>query len=142
ANGARQHGRQQVTASANLFGRVPFTPNIAPGATPSGFVDLSIIGTAPIPLGDEDVINFTLPPPLSIIYGDNTTDTISVSSNGWIAVGGTTAPATFQAQDLPDPALPNNTLAPFWTDLDGSAAGRGLPADIVTDGTNNWLVAQ
>ena len=29
ANGARQHGRQQVTATANLFGRVPFTPNIA-----------------------------------------------------------------------------------------------------------------
>ena len=49
------------------------------------------------------MIDFDTPP---FVYGDNTADHISVSGNGWIAVGGTTADASFLAQDLPDPKTP------------------------------------
>jgi hypothetical protein len=85
------------------------------------------------------VVDFTGLPPF--VYGDGTATAISVSSNGWLAVGGTTAGATFIPQVTPDPAEPNNTLAPFWTDLDGTNA-RGLLAATLSDGVNTWLVVQ
>lgn len=40
---------------------------------------------------------------------------------------------------LPDPAPPNNVLAPSWTDLNPSAGGA-LRIGILTDGVNNWLI--
>jgi hypothetical protein len=137
-NGATQRGRQRVTASATLTGREPSTPTIAPGASPAGFLDLGLFGITPTPLGDEEVLDFTTP---SFVYGDGTASAISVSSNGWLAVGGTTAGATFEPQVMPDPAEPNNTLAPFWTDLDGTNA-PGLLVGTLTDGPNSWLVVQ
>ena len=138
-NGATQQGRQRVIATATLAGREPSTPNVAPGV--SGFVDLSLFGVTPTPLGDEDVLDFTGLPPF--VYGDGTANAVSVSSNGWLAVGGTTAGATFTPQVMPDPAEPNNTLAPFWTDLDGTNGGRGLLAATLDDAAgNSWLVIQ
>ncbi len=136
--GATQQGRQRVTAGATLAGREPSTPTVAPG--PSGFVDLGSAGITPIPLGDEAVVDFATPP---FVYGDGTASAISVSSNGWISVGGTTAGATFTPQVMPDPAVPNNTLAPFWTDLDTTNGGRGLLAGFASDAAgNSWLVIQ
>ncbi len=137
-NGATQHGRQRVTATATLAGREPSTPTVAPGAPPAGFLDLSLFGIPAIPFGDEDVADFTTP---AFVYGDATATAISVSSNGWLAVGGTTAGATFTPQLMPDPAEPNNTLAPFWTDLDATNA-RGLLVGTLTDGSLSWLVVQ
>jgi hypothetical protein len=44
---------------------------------------------------------------------------------------------------MPDPAEPNNTLAPFWTDLNGTNGGRGLLAGVLSDDAGNrWLVVQ
>jgi hypothetical protein len=43
--------------------------------------------------------------------------------------------------DGPDPARPNNVLAPFWTDLDGTGA-PGILAGILTDGVEDWLVIE
>ena len=139
ATGATQQGRRRVSASATLAGREPSTPTVAPGVGAGGFLDLALFGINPIPLGDEDVVDFTSPEPF--VYGDGTATAISVSSNGWLAVGGTTAGATFIPQATPDPAEPNNTLAPFWTDLDGTNA-RGLLVGSVDVGVNSWLVVQ
>ncbi len=137
-NGATQQGTRRVTASATLAGREPSMPTVAPGASPGGFLDLSLFGIVPVPLGDEDAVDFATP---AFVYGDGTATAISVSSNGWLAVGGTTAGATFTPQAMPDPAEPNNTLAPFWTDLDVTNA-RGLLVGNLTDGVNSWIVVQ
>ena len=66
---------------------------------------------------------------------------LSVSSNGWLAVGGTTATAQPVPQVLPVPAPPNNVLAPFWTDLDGTGS-PGFYEAVVTQGTRSWIVVQ
>jgi hypothetical protein len=42
---------------------------------------------------------------------------------------------------IPDPARPNNLLAPFWTDLDGSAA-PGIFIATLTDGVDEWIVIE
>jgi hypothetical protein len=136
--GATQDGFQQATASATLAGREPSMPTVAAGESPAGFLDLADFGIIPTPIGDEDVVDFGVP---EFVYGDGKATAISVSSNGWLAVGGTTAGATFIPQVMPDPAEPNNTLAPFWTDLDGTNA-PGLRAGTLTDGVNSWLVVQ
>ena len=52
----------------------------------------------------------------------------------------------FVPQKMPDPAAPNNVLAPFWTDLNGTHGGNGggdgLRAGTLTDGVNRWLVVE
>ena len=46
-----------------------------------------------------------------------------------------------QAGRLPDPALPNNVLAPFWTDLNPGAGGA-VRIGILTDGVNDWIIIE
>ena len=41
----------------------------------------------------------------------------------------------------PIPARPNNVLAPFWTDLDGTGA-PGILANVLTDGVDTWIVIE
>ena len=68
---------------------------------------------------------------------------IGVDSNGYSIVGGGTARTTTAATCLavPNPASPNNILAPFWTDLDGTGA-PGIFAATLTDGVNTWIVLE
>jgi hypothetical protein len=43
--------------------------------------------------------------------------------------------------ELPNPAAPNDVLAPFWTDLDlTSARGGASRVATLTDGVSTWLV--
>jgi hypothetical protein len=44
-------------------------------------------------------------------------------------------------QTFPDPARPNNVMAPFWTDLDGTGAA-GIFIATLTDGTDTWIVVE
>ena len=44
-------------------------------------------------------------------------------------------------QTLPDPARPNDVMAPFWTDLDGTAA-PGIFVAVLTDGVSSWIVIE
>ena len=53
--------------------------------------------------------------------------------------GGTGADVNFVNQTLPDPAVPNNVLAPFWTDLN-PAYGGAIRVGTLTDGVNDWIV--
>ena len=51
----------------------------------------------------------------------------------------TTTAAT--CRPAPTRRAPNNILAPFWTDLDGTGAA-GILVDVLTDGVNSWLVVE
>jgi hypothetical protein len=138
ANGASLvGGKAKVTVS--LAGAALGVPSVDPGAL-FGYIPLSALGVAPIGIGDEDMINFNVP---SFVFNGQSYSAIGVDSNGYLVVGGGTS-LDNECCNLPtgpSSAPPNNILAPFWTDLDGSDA-EGIRADVLTDGVNNWLVVE
>ena len=89
-----------------------------------------LFGITPTPIGDEEIVNYTVP---AFVYNGQYLHPIGVDSNGYLVVGGGTAEDNNAApcRPVPDPARPNNVLAPFWTDLDGTGAPgiRGRYAD-------------
>ena len=113
---------------------------VTPGDSPDGYRALSEFGIAPIAgMGDETIASFNVP---AYRYGTEEYTQIGVTSNGYVVVGGGTSqdlnfapPATW-----PNPARPNNVLAPYWSDLD-PATGGGVRLGILTDGTTRWLIA-
>ena len=128
-------------ATGTLAGAQPGVPSMGPaGYTGSGFVDLGLFGIAPEPIGDEEIQNYAVP---AFLYNGQEADQIGVDSNGYLVVGGGTSTDN-ECCTLPSgasPSAPNNILAPFWTDLDGSDA-PGISAGLLTDGTHDWLVVQ
>jgi subtilisin family serine protease len=139
ATGATKVNDHTVTATATLAGRQPDAPHIAPGSL-FGYIPLDAFGVAPIPIGDEQAINFNVP---AFTYAGQTFNRIGVVSDGYLVAGGTNGQQdiSFAPQTLPDPARPNGELAPFWTDLDGTGA-PGIFATTLTDGVNDWIVIE
>ncbi len=127
-----------VTFSGALAGAQPPDVLVAPGTSPAGYLPLSLFGVTPIAgVGDETIVNYNVP---GFLYGGQTYTRIGLTSNGYAVVGGgTAADVQFINQNLPNPALPNNVLAPFWTDLN-PAAGGALRIASLTDGVSSWLV--
>jgi hypothetical protein len=134
-----RHGTVRVD-DAVVPGAIVGTPSIAPGATPGGYLPLTLFGVVPIPIGDEDIVNFNVP---DFSYNGETYSTIGVDSNGYLVVGGGTAEDNncCSLTQIPDPARPNNVLAPFWTDLDGTGA-PGILVAALTDGVSSWIVVE
>ena len=136
--GATRVNAHRVTASATLAGRQPDAPDIAPGAL-FGYIPLDAFGVTPIAVGDETALNFNVP---AYVYAGQTLNRLGVTSNGYLVAGGATGQdIDFIPQTFPNPARPNNVLAPFWTDLDGTAA-PGIFAVILTDGVSDWFVVE
>jgi hypothetical protein len=131
------------TASGRLSGAVPPPIEaITPGGTGLGYVSLGDLGAEPIPdMSDESIANFEVPP---YLYGHQRYDEIGVTSNGYAIVGGGGATdVVFVPQDLPNPAPPNNVLAPFWTDLDPGSGGSMYLAEVTDDASGiSWIVAE
>ncbi|WP_433221247.1 S8 family serine peptidase [Dactylosporangium sp. CS-047395] len=125
-----------------LTGAVPGTPNVAPGASPAGYLPLDQFGgTIMTPVGDEEQQQYTVPP---FLYNGITYSSISVDSNGYLIPGGSGASTDNECctiPDIPNPAPPNNILAPFWTDLNGAGA-EGLMVNVLSDGVNSWTVVE
>jgi hypothetical protein len=70
--------------------------------------------------GDETLINYDISG-VDVYYGDISYDTIGVTSDGYLVMGGGDASdLNFVPQEMPDPTHPNNVLAPYWTDIDMS----------------------
>ncbi len=67
-----------------------------------------------------------------------------MTSNGYaIAGGGGSGDVNFVPQTLPDPAAPNNVLAPFWTDLNPGEGGDLYAAEIADGDTGqSWIVLE
>src|SRR4029079_7153079 len=72
--------------------------------------------------GDETLINYDFGAfGLSFRYGNVDYTTIAVTSDGYLVMGGgDSSDLNFVPQNMPDPAHPNNVLAPYWTDFDMS----------------------
>jgi uncharacterized repeat protein (TIGR01451 family) len=128
-----------ITFSGSLAGVQPPNVAIGPGASPAGgYVPLSAFGIPAVSgFGDETIVNFDVP---AFTYAGATYSRVGVTSNGYVVVGGgTSADVRFDNQNLPNPAAPNNVLAPFWTDLN-PASGGAIRIATLSDGSDTWIV--
>jgi hypothetical protein len=123
-----------------LAGNRPGVPALASADdAASGFLPLSLFGVAPIALGDEEIVNFDVP---EFHFAGRTYTSLGVTSNGYIVAGGGGAEDVLFEPSLPDPSAPNNVLAPYWTDLDGSTGAPGFRITTLTDGVSTWIVVE
>ncbi|AXH96998.1 S8 family serine peptidase [Ornithinimicrobium avium] len=138
--GATATGPRSVTATATLAGNRPGVPAVEPGSSVAGFLPLAAFGIKPFPVGDEDLVNFNVP---SFEFAGRTYTLLGVDSNGYSVVGGGTEADNncCSIPEGPDAAPPNNVLAPFWTDLDGTGTD-GIYISVLTDGVSSWLVVE
>lgn len=138
--GATRVTSQTATAKATLAAKRPDSPAVAPGTGPAPYLPLDSLGITPTPIGDEQALNFTVP---AFTYAGRTYTRIGVVSNGYTVPGGTSGSADIGStpQALPDPSPPNNVLAPYWSDLDGTGA-PGILIGTLSDGTSSWLVVE
>lgn len=129
-----------ATETATLAGAELGVPSFGDGASPAGgFLPLAPFGIGTVPVGDETILNFNVPP---FVFNGQTYTAIGVTSNGYaVAGGGTGSDVEWDPPAGPSPAAPNNVLAPFWTDLNGDEA-PGIRIAVLTDGTNDWLVIE
>jgi Subtilase family/PA domain len=116
----------------------PQVESIAPGGEPYGYIPLSALGVTPIAgVGDETISNFGTP---TFYYGGESYSGVGMVSDGYAVIGGGDSnDVNFAPQTFPNPARPNNVVAPFWTDLNPSFGGNMYIASI-GDGTDNWIV--
>ena len=123
-----------------LSGEQPADIAIGTGTSPAGYLPLSLFGIAPIAgVGDDSIVNFNVP---AFRYAGQDYTRVGIVSNGYVVVGGGSgADVQFVNQTLPNAALPNNVLAPFWTDLNPDAGGA-LRIGTLTDGVSTWLVME
>jgi subtilisin family serine protease len=141
--GADQRGAGALSFEGTLYGAAPPEVTVVDGTgtTPGGgYLPLSLFGIAPLGgIGDETIVNFNTYP---FVYAGETYSQIGMVSNGYAVVGGGDgADINYINQVLPDPARPNNVLAPFWTDLNPAFGGE-LRAAYLTGGGMTWLVLE
>jgi len=112
---------------------------IDPSAAPAGYLPLAGFGPIAVTVTDESIDVWDVP---SFTFAGQTYSQIGIVSNGYIVVGGgTLADVRYLNTRLPDEALPNNILSPFWTDLNPDAGGRVL-LRVLTDGADQWIVVE
>ena len=102
----------------------------------SGELDAAVLGLQPAgsPFGEFfDIVGFGVPPIVCtatcdeffadfntpvFIYNGTTHTSVRVSTNGYLLPSSGFLDFSFIPQQLPDPAAPNNVIAPFWADMD------------------------
>ncbi|MCP4417789.1 MAG: S8 family serine peptidase [Chloroflexi bacterium] len=140
--GATYNNSRLLSGSGTLFGAAPPIVNAAvdPLASPAGYLPLSIFGgNLDVGATDESIANIGVP---SFEYAGESYNAIGVVSNGYIVVGGgTAADVAYINQPIPSTDIPNNILAPFWTDLNPDFGGRIL-VNTLTDGVNYWIIVE
>lgn len=125
----------------SLAGQKAGVPSLGPGTVAGAWLPLASFGLTPVAVGDEELVNFPVP---EFVFNGVRYTSIGVDSNGYLVAG----PATAEDNNccnlpasLPNPDRPNNVLAPFWTDLDGTGA-PGIYVGLLTSGTSRWAVVE
>jgi len=114
----------------------------APGASPAGYLPLSIF-TGPLPLTcngdcDDGGYFFNVPP---YTYNGQTYSQTLFSVNGTLEAGSASGGfSSFNNQNLPDPASPNDIIAPFWRDLNMNQGGNMYIVVLNGGGGFQWTV--
>ena len=84
--------------------------------------------------------------PAGILFKGTIYRSVSISTNGFLQLGGEAVAAPVN-QRLPNPSAPNNVLAPFWTDLhpagtDGTGGGQLYAGYAAFPSGRTWLVIE
>lgn len=88
-------------------------------------------------IGDEEILTYDVP---SFTFSGERYERLSVVSDGYLVIGGGTIQDV--RPDAPDGATevrPNNVVAPYWADLDGTGE-PGVRVAKVEDGGQRWIV--
>jgi uncharacterized repeat protein (TIGR01451 family) len=115
----------------------------APGTSPGGgYLPMSIF-FAPLPLtcnGDCDDGGYFFNVPTYIYNGQTYSQTL-FSVNGTLEAGSASgAFSSFNNQNLPDAASPNDIIAPFWRDLNMNAGGNMYIGVLSGGGPWEWTI--
>lgn len=89
---------------------------------PFSFIDISSVGSLITQITDRDDATTQLNLPFEFRYYGVNYNTISVCSNGWIAMGSVSS-NTPQNRPIPNTNNPTALIAPFFTDLDPQSNG-------------------
>ncbi len=105
-----------------------------------GYVSLAAIGIPPVgSVADDELINFDIPS--DVQFGGTAYARIGMVSNGYLVMGGgDSSDVAVLNQVFPDTAVPNNVLAPFWTNLNPEAGGNLYAAQITDPYGVQWMV--
>ncbi|MFL5798199.1 MAG: S8 family serine peptidase [Actinomycetota bacterium] len=117
----------------------PLITQLKPDSGPA-FVDLAARGISPV-LGmrDESLVNVGTP---GFQFGGRRYTAVAMTSNGCAVLGGAGPGAvSTHTQHFPDPALPNDVIAPMWTDLDPGAGGHVYAGKVLRAGVR-WVVLE
>ncbi len=90
-------------------------------------------------LGDDQTLQQTLP--FSMRHYGTTSTTLSVSSNGWLAVGSTSLTVN-QNEELPTTTGAPGMIAAYWCDLDPAAATGGGRVAYYNDAANHRYIVE
>jgi subtilisin family serine protease len=135
-----------VAFQGTLAGAIPGSVDVRRGAAWEGFVSLATYYPAIACAGSCDDRFFVATIPSGILFNGVSYTSISMSSNGFVQLGGGTS-SWPQNRNMPDPTPPNNILAPFWTDLhplgtDGLGGGKMYLGYLTYPSGRTWLVAE
>jgi subtilisin family serine protease len=93
----------------------------------------------PDPIGDEELVLYDVP---AFTYAGQSYTRIGVASDGYLVVGGgTVQDVRFEPPNAVSDNRPNNILAPYWADLDGTGADGIRVATVNSDGLD-WIVVE
>jgi hypothetical protein len=95
-------------------------------------------GAAP-PVGDEEIVIYETP---AFTYAGQRYERIGVVANGYVILGGGTAQdIRSEPPSKADDERPNNLLAPYWSDLDGTGE-EGVRVSTVDRDQRTWIVVE
>ncbi|WP_203912092.1 S8 family serine peptidase [Rhizocola hellebori] len=91
------------------------------------------------PIGDEEILTYDVP---SFTYAGQSYQRIGVVSNGYLVIGtATSQDIRFEPPTEVTKDRPNNVLAPYWADLDGTGADGIRVATVQSEG-KTWIVVE
>lgn len=109
----------ELTYASVISGVLPATIEVISdtSGTLPGYLPLASLGIAPSScsnLCDDVAITYIAP---AFTYNGQTYDRVTMVTNGYLGIGSGTDVRVIN-QSFPEPDLPNNVIAPYWTDLD------------------------
>lgn len=102
-----------ASQSAAVSGSVKRTLSYGVSETAYSWTDISQTGQTLVSEGDDAVVSASLPFTFPFYYGSF--GRIYVSTNGFLGFGGDAS--AYKNADIPNAAVPNAIIAPFWDDL-------------------------